>query len=322
MHSPRDKGHQYAKSRHERHRHRSHHDKRKHDKTISRKEVDKNFSFVKYRHEFNSLLNANPNLINDSDDFWKFVQKYEALEEKKNERNQILDSSVSNRLGVPLSYNITHSLNFSLASPKELFDRFIRSDILTDSRVDKFKDIVITYLGFKQKEKFSKLKKLRNEQENLPVAKYRQQIIDTIKSERVVIIAGDTGCGKSTQIPQYLSDAGFGKVGKLLIILICFKNIFILDFYILLHFYTFFINLITIVITACTQPRRIACISLAKRVAFETLSENYNEVGYQIRFEKQRNQHTIITFITEGLLLRQVCEFSHFFSFALDTLQL
>lgn len=60
-------------------------------------------------------------------------------------------------------------------------------------------------------------------------------------------------------------------------------------------------------ITACTQPRRIACISLAKRVAFETLSENYNEVGYQIRFEKQRNQQTKITFITEGLLLRQVC---------------
>lgn len=59
-------------------------------------------------------------------------------------------------------------------------------------------------------------------------------------------------------------------------------------------------------IVACTQPRRIACISLAKRVAFETLTENRNDVGYQIRFEKQRNQETRITFITEGLLLRQV----------------
>lgn len=56
----------------------------------------------------------------------------------------------------------------------------------------------------------------------------------------------------------------------------------------------------------CTQPRRIACISLAKRVAHETLTENYNHVGYQIRFEKQRNQNTKITFVTEGLLLRQV----------------
>jgi HrpA-like RNA helicase len=57
---------------------------------------------------------------------------------------------------------------------------------------------------------------------------------------------------------------------------------------------------------ACTQPRRIACISLAKRVAFEMLSENLHKVGYQIRFEKQKNQETNITFITEGLLLRQV----------------
>ncbi|KAG6801736.1 ATP-dependent RNA helicase DHX34 [Apis mellifera caucasica] len=104
---------------------------------------------------------------------------------------------------------------------------------------------------------------------NLPVYQYKHEIIQTIKQERVVIIAGDTGCGKSTQVPQYLYSAGFQKI-------------------------------------ACTQPRRIACISLAKRVAFETLTENYNDVGYQIRFEKQKNQNTKITFITEGLLLRQL----------------
>lgn len=57
--------------------------------------------------------------------------------------------------------------------------------------------------------------------------------------------------------------------------------------------------------SACTQPRRIACISLSKRVAFETLNEYGSEVGYQIRFEKNRTQCTKIVFITEGLLLRQ-----------------
>ena len=98
---------------------------------------------------------------------------------------------------------------------------------------------------------------------------HKQEIVEAIKKERVVIIAGDTGCGKSTQVPQYLYAAGFQKI-------------------------------------ACTQPRRIACISLAKRVAFETLTENRSDVGYQIRFEKQRNQETRITFITEGLLLRQL----------------
>jgi len=58
--------------------------------------------------------------------------------------------------------------------------------------------------------------------------------------------------------------------------------------------------------SACTQPRRIACVSLCKRVAFETLNEYGSEVGYQIRFEKSKTQHTRIVFITEGLLLRQV----------------
>lgn len=62
---------------------------------------------------------------------------------------------------------------------------------------------------------------------------------------------------------------------------------------------------------ACTQPRRIACVSLSKRVARETLTQYGPEVGYQIRFEKHRNRETKILFITEGLLLRQVV-ISHF----------
>ena len=57
---------------------------------------------------------------------------------------------------------------------------------------------------------------------------------------------------------------------------------------------------------ACTQPRRIACISLAKRVSFETLSEYEQEVGYQIRFEREKGERTKVLFLTEGLLLRQV----------------
>lgn len=59
-------------------------------------------------------------------------------------------------------------------------------------------------------------------------------------------------------------------------------------------------------IVACTQPRRIACISLSKRVAYESLSIHNNDVGYQIRFEKTVNKDTKILFLTEGLLLRQV----------------
>ncbi|XP_015771994.1 PREDICTED: probable ATP-dependent RNA helicase DHX34 [Acropora digitifera] len=57
---------------------------------------------------------------------------------------------------------------------------------------------------------------------------------------------------------------------------------------------------------ACTQPRRIACISLSKRVGYETLNEYGSQVGYQIRFEASKTRATKILFLTEGLLLRQL----------------
>ena len=60
------------------------------------------------------------------------------------------------------------------------------------------------------------MKKVRNDQANLPVAQFRNELVDPVQNERIVIIAGDTlsGCGKSTQGPQYLFKAGFGKKGK------------------------------------------------------------------------------------------------------------
>lgn len=57
---------------------------------------------------------------------------------------------------------------------------------------------------------------------------------------------------------------------------------------------------------ACTQPRRLACIALSKRVAHEMLDGYGSKVGFQIRFERSKTSRTNILFITEGLLLRQV----------------
>ncbi len=87
--------------------------------------------------------------------------------------------------------------------------------------------------------------KIRRDQESLPIYQYKSHIVDAVRSNQVILIAGDTGCGKSTQVPRYLLEAGFHKL-------------------------------------ACTQPRRIACISLAKRVGYEMLNEYGSEIAYQV----------------------------------------
>ena len=121
-------------------------------------------------------------------------------------------------------------------------------EILTEEMVSEFQTILGTYIDFLQKDKFNKLKKLRQSQANLPIAEYRQEILDSLEKNQVIIIAGDTGCGKSTQVPQYLLQANYAKI-------------------------------------ACTQPRRIACISLAKRVGYETLNEYGTEVSVFLEFD-------------------------------------
>ncbi|KAJ9600220.1 hypothetical protein L9F63_009480, partial [Diploptera punctata] len=241
------------------------------DSELSSKNCD--FSFQDYRYELNKLLLRDDELVPQPDDFWKFLKNYEAVQkraaEKKQDSKEIVGGG-ENAFGLPSEYNRNYLVSMSLtASLEQLASRLPPSSDFPKDRLAEFRDVFLLYLDFKQKEKFNKLRKLRQSQANLPVAQYREKIVNSVKSEQVVIIAGDTGCGKSTQVPQYLLKAGYKKI-------------------------------------ACTQPRRIACISLCKRVAFETLNEFGSQVGYQIRFEKSKTQHTRIVFITEGLLLRQV----------------
>ncbi|KAG8247631.1 DEAH (Asp-Glu-Ala-His) box polypeptide 34 [Homalodisca vitripennis] len=233
----------------------------------------KDFSFEKYKYELNRVFCRDSDLIQDVDDLWMFVKKYENMRTKSLVRRP--DQSSSNGHSSNELFDKTLLINLTLTTKvEELEGRLPPHDEdyddapLTRTDLLEFRSILLAYLDFKQKEKFSKLRKLREAQANLPVSNHRDEILEAVKRESVIIIAGDTGCGKSTQVPQYLMKAGYNRI-------------------------------------ACTQPRRIACISLSKRVAFETLSEYKNEVGYQIRFEKNRNQQTKIVFITEGLLLRQ-----------------
>ncbi|XP_043272720.1 probable ATP-dependent RNA helicase DHX34 isoform X2 [Venturia canescens] len=244
----------------------------KEDEAVSchNENMEKDYSITKNDYEFNKMFHANPNLVQDTQDFWQFVRKYESIQKKSKQMTQCSANKQSNSSEISNIYDKSKSININLSSSfDETIAWVLKIVELGNIKLNKFKDAILLYLDFKQKEKFNRLKKLRADQANLPVAQYKNEIIQAVKEKSVIIIAGDTGCGKSTQVPQYLYSSGFGRIG-------------------------------------CTQPRRLACLSLAKRVAFETLTENCNEVGYRIRFEKQTTQYTQITFITEGLLLRQV----------------
>uniref|UniRef100_A0A7S3DUD6 RNA helicase n=1 Tax=Entomoneis paludosa TaxID=265537 RepID=A0A7S3DUD6_9STRA len=110
--------------------------------------------------------------------------------------------------------------------------------------------------------------------EKLPVYLFKEKLIQAVKDNQIVICEGETGSGKTTQIPQFILDAGFVTPGQTSV--------------------------------ACTQPRRVAATSIATRVAEEmdvTLGE---EVGYTIRFEDVTDPHkTVLKFVTDGMLLRE-----------------
>lgn len=111
---------------------------------------------------------------------------------------------------------------------------------------------------------------------SLPVYKYREQFLEAIHNHQVLIVVGETGSGKTTQLPQYLHESGYsqGKDGKILKI-------------------------------GCTQPRRVAATSVANRIADEMGVNIGEEVGYSIRFEEKSSDKTIIKYLTDGMLLRE-----------------
>lgn len=248
--------------------------RKKSEKTTEEDEV--NFSFLDNKRFFHRLLmgyNVGEQLIDTPSDFWLFLTKYEALLRRNGQSVLAIKTHApSTSDAIPKEYNKNYLMNLKLKPSKNQTGSFNDDGKpVDDSKVQIFLTIVTHYLDFKQKERFQKLKKLRKFQASLPIAAYEKEIVEAVKNESILVLAGDTGCGKSTQVPQYLYRAGFEKI-------------------------------------ACTQPRRIACIGLSKRVSHEMLTEYDSDVGYQIRFERQKTAKTKILFITEGLLLRQLSD--------------
>ncbi|MDX2185918.1 MAG: ATP-dependent RNA helicase HrpA [Opitutaceae bacterium] len=106
----------------------------------------------------------------------------------------------------------------------------------------------------------------------LPISSRADEIVQAIRDNSVLILAGETGSGKTTQIPKLCVAAGRGREGRI----------------------------------ACTQPRRMAALSIARRVAEEMKVAFGAEVGCKVRFSDQTSAATVIKFLTDGMLLAEV----------------
>lgn len=126
----------------------------------------------------------------------------------------------------------------------------------------------------KKKDNFNMKKKdnIVKHRASLPIYKCRKQIVELIQKNQTVIIIGETGCGKSTQVPQFLVDSQE------------FQGCSV----------------------AITQPRRVSACSLARRVSYERHCQMGREVGYNVRFDNVSSSKTRIKYITDGMLLREI----------------
>ncbi|KAK2002053.1 helicase associated domain-containing protein [Colletotrichum falcatum] len=112
----------------------------------------------------------------------------------------------------------------------------------------------------------------------LPVVAEEQRIMEMIHNNDIVVVCGATGSGKTTQVPQFLYEAGYGSPGSA-----------------------------TPGMIGVTQPRRVAAVSMSKRVSQE-LGDHSDRVGYQIRFEGTTSAKTAVKFMTDGVLLREMAQ--------------
>ncbi|XP_050204764.1 pre-mRNA-splicing factor ATP-dependent RNA helicase DEAH1-like isoform X2 [Mercurialis annua] len=117
----------------------------------------------------------------------------------------------------------------------------------------------------------SAMEKIQEDRKSLPIYKFRDDLLAAIEEHQVLVIVGETGSGKTTQIPQYLHEAGYTKRGKV----------------------------------GCTQPRRVAAMSVAARVSQEMGVKLGHEVGYSIRFEDCTSEKTVLKYMTDGMLMRE-----------------
>ncbi|XP_048452932.1 ATP-dependent RNA helicase DHX29 [Rhincodon typus] len=212
--------------------------------------------------------------------------EWSEAEKKKTETRQIEKNKPRDQFITKLLHTLKQKPSTCISStaedPEDSWENLITEDdfrslSIAKEREDNLNTAKIILKNLQCSVKFQKLLK---ERQLLPVFQHRTQILETLRRHRVVVVAGETGSGKSTQIPQFILDD-------------------------LLSSDTTQCNII------CTQPRRISAVSLATRVCEELGCEEgpggkNSLCGYQIRLESKIGELCKLLYCTTGVLLRKL----------------
>ncbi|AET37866.1 DEAH-box RNA-dependent ATPase PRP2 Ecym_2113 [Eremothecium cymbalariae DBVPG len=164
---------------------------------------------------------------------------------------------------------------YSLVLDSRAMVNFTDIDMITGKHLfNRKSEKLLSRLESNLKKEIEHTQSMKAARKSLPVYSFREELLKAINEHQVLIVVGETGSGKTTQLPQYLVEDGYTKGGRMIV--------------------------------ACTQPRRVAATSVATRVADEMNVVLGREVGYQIRFDDKTTKNvTVLKYMTDGMLLRE-----------------
>ena len=250
-------------------------------KDIIKEKKDKNdnidlvqrYTFTREEPEYHRKFNKKTKRANNSNDFketseslWEKEQRKKALQKygNNNTAKDKYNILIENQMDF-VKQDLLESENIPLI--KQTQENFRLKDV---NNFINERDYKIGSMNMLEKEKLIK-NEIQQEKKNLPIYEYKEKILELIKTNKILIIEGETGSGKTTQIPQYLYENGYCNNNKKICV---------------------------------TQPRRVAAMSVASRVSYEMGVKCGHEVGYSIRFEENVSPMTKIIYMTDGIFLR------------------
>ena len=188
------------------------------------------------------------------------MSRYEELQTS----NAVLQTGALDRVavdtGAEYDYVIDDSIHINFQMEDQIAGTMSKEEVALQAQIDAAEQ---------------RVKTIDQVRKSLPVYEWREQLLEAIEQYQVLIVVGETGSGKTTQLPQFLHEAGYTKGGQKI---------------------------------GCTQPRRVAAMSVAARVAEEMGVRLGKEVGYSIRFEDCTSDKTVIKYSKSQSAIRRDIE--------------